>query len=66
MIRASEVRVVIEFLVPGAQRTVTVTKRLEYADAGIPHYWIVDLSRATGTFTTTVPFPVTIDLGRLN
>ncbi|MGW0521638.1 Uma2 family endonuclease [Crossiella sp. NPDC003009] len=86
IIRASEVRLVVEVVSPGSRRTDNVTKRLEYADAGIPHYWIVDItrpvslvachrteefgyqddSRVTGTFTTTVPFPVTIDLGRLN
>ena len=28
---------------PGSHRTDHVIKRGEYADAGIPHYWIVDL-----------------------
>ncbi|MCP2258401.1 putative restriction endonuclease [Streptoalloteichus tenebrarius] len=60
-------------------------KSVEYADAGIPHYWIVDIEHpvslvachltdefgyqdapaATGTFTTTDPFPVTLDLDQL-
>jgi hypothetical protein len=60
-------------------------KRAEYADAGIPHYWIVDLDEpvslvacrlagelgyvdpgaVNGTFRTTVPFPVEIDLPAL-
>ncbi|MCO1581700.1 Uma2 family endonuclease [Crossiella sp. SN42] len=86
MIRASEVLVVVEVVSPGSRRTDNVAKRTEYAEAGIPHYWILDIvepmslvachlteefgyqddSRVTGTFTTTVPFPVTIDLGRLN
>lgn len=42
-IRASEVAIVVEFVSPGSQRTDNVIKRGEYADAGIPHYWIVDL-----------------------
>jgi Uma2 family endonuclease len=36
--------VVVEFVFPGSRRTDHVTKRGEYADAGIPHYWIVDLT----------------------
>jgi Uma2 family endonuclease len=43
LLRASEVLVVIEIVSPGSKRTDRVTKRGEYADAGIPHYWIVDL-----------------------
>ncbi|MGH3910498.1 MAG: Uma2 family endonuclease [Pseudonocardiaceae bacterium] len=43
LIRAGEVLVVVEVVSPGSHRTDYVTKRGEYADAGIPHYWIVDL-----------------------
>ncbi|MGH3905537.1 MAG: Uma2 family endonuclease [Pseudonocardiaceae bacterium] len=43
LIRAAEVLVVVEIVSPGSRRTDQVTKRGEYADAGIPHYWIVDL-----------------------
>jgi Uma2 family endonuclease len=43
LIRACEVLVVVEIVSPGSRRTDYVTKRSEYADAGIPHYWIVDL-----------------------
>ncbi len=43
MIRASEVLVVVEIVSPGSWRTDHVAKRSEYADAGIEHYWIVDL-----------------------
>ncbi|MDQ2790238.1 MAG: Uma2 family endonuclease [Pseudonocardiales bacterium] len=43
MIRAAEVLVVVEIVSPGSRRTDHVAKRSEYADAGIPHYWIVDL-----------------------
>ncbi len=44
MIKASEVRVAIEVVSAGSRRTDYVDKRREYADAGIPHYWIVDIS----------------------
>jgi Uma2 family endonuclease len=44
VIRASEVLVVAEVVSPGSRRTDNVIKRGEYADAGIPHYWIVDLT----------------------
>jgi Uma2 family endonuclease len=43
LIRASEMLVVIEIVSPGSRRTDNVVKRAEYADAGIPHYWIVDI-----------------------
>lgn len=38
-----DVLVAIEVVSPGSRRTDTVTKRSEYAEAGIEHYWIVDL-----------------------
>jgi Uma2 family endonuclease len=44
MIRASEVLLVAEIVSPGSKRTDYVTKHGEYADAGIPHYWIIDLT----------------------
>jgi hypothetical protein len=44
VIRASEVLVVVEVLSPGSRRTDHVHKRGEYADAGIPHYWILDVT----------------------
>ena len=43
LLRASEVVVVVEIVSPGSRRTDHVIKRGEYADAGIPHYWILDL-----------------------
>jgi Uma2 family endonuclease len=43
MIQAAEVVAVIEIVSPGSRRTDHVVKRGEYADAGIPYYWIVDL-----------------------
>ncbi len=43
IIRAPEVVVTAEFVSPGSRRTDHVAKSADYADAGIPHYWIVDL-----------------------
>ncbi len=34
----------MECLSPGTSRTDRVAKRSEYADAGIPHYWILDVT----------------------
>lgn len=44
LIKASEVVLVIEILSPGSKRMDNVIKRSEYADAGIPHYWILDIA----------------------
>lgn len=41
--RASEAVLAVEVVSPGSRRMDNVMKRAEYADAGIPHYWIVDL-----------------------
>ena len=43
VLRASEVVLAVEIVSPGSERTDHTVKHLEYADAGIPHYWIVDL-----------------------
>ena len=43
VIRASDVLVVVEIVSRGSVRMDNVIKRGEYADAGIPHYWIIDL-----------------------
>lgn len=40
---AADVLVAAEIVSPGTGRTDRVTKRTEYADAGIPHYWLVEL-----------------------
>jgi Uma2 family endonuclease len=45
LIRAGEVLIVVEIVSPGSRRTDYVTKRSEYADAGIPYYWIGDLDQ---------------------
>lgn len=43
---AAEVLLVIEIVSPGSRRTDHMIKRAEYADAGIAHYWIIDLEPA--------------------
>ncbi|MEH6794976.1 MAG: Uma2 family endonuclease [Rhodococcus sp. (in: high G+C Gram-positive bacteria)] len=48
-LQAEDVVLVVEVISPGSRRTDVVTKRSEYADAGIPHYWIVDPDAATLT-----------------
>jgi Uma2 family endonuclease len=45
IIRASEVLVVIEIVSPDSRRTDNVHKRADYAEAGIPRYWMIDLER---------------------
>ena len=93
VLRAGGVRLVVEVISPGSRRLDTMVKRDEYADAGIPHYWIVDLGGpgehitltahhlagefgpvtsnsgdagpVAGTFATTEPFPVRVDLDAL-
>ena len=44
LIRASEVAVIVEIVSPGSRRTDNIAKRRDYAEAGIPWYWIVDIS----------------------
>jgi Uma2 family endonuclease len=43
MIRATEVVLVVEVVSPSSKRIDHRHKRNDYADAGIPHYWIVDI-----------------------
>jgi Uma2 family endonuclease len=43
LLRAAATVLVVEIVSPGSRRTDTMIKRGEYADAGIPHYWIVDV-----------------------
>jgi Uma2 family endonuclease len=43
LLRASEVVLAIEILSVGSQRTDRSIKHAEYADAGIPHYWLIDI-----------------------
>ncbi|WP_225439851.1 Uma2 family endonuclease [Amycolatopsis eburnea] len=80
MLKADEVAVVVEIATAGSRRTDYRVKHDEYADAGIPHYWIVDLAEpvtliacqgyqdaaaVAKTFTTDDPFPVKLDLDAL-
>ncbi len=56
LITAEQVVLAVEVVSPGSRRTDHVTKRSEYADAGIAHYWIVDLDDpATITTLTLTP-----------
>jgi Uma2 family endonuclease len=43
LLRARSVQLVVEIVSPGSRRMDRVVKRGEYAEAGIPNYWIVDL-----------------------
>ncbi|MDS0133331.1 MULTISPECIES: Uma2 family endonuclease [unclassified Amycolatopsis] len=80
LLRAEDVVLVAEVVVPGSKRTDYRVKRDEYADAGIPHYWIVDITgpvslvacdghlaaaAVTGVFSAEVPFPARLDLDAL-
>jgi Uma2 family endonuclease len=80
LLRAAEVIIAVEIVAPDSRRIDTVDKRGEYAEAGIPWYWIIDIDeprsltayrnaaeqqRATGTFTTEEPFPIRLELDRL-
>jgi hypothetical protein len=47
LLRAVATTLVVEIISSGSRRTDTVIKRGEYADAGIAHYWIIDLARPT-------------------
>jgi Uma2 family endonuclease len=43
LLRADEVALAVEIISAGSQRTDRVIKHGEHADAGIPHYWILDI-----------------------
>ena len=44
-----DVLVVVEILSPGSEGVDMVTKRAEYAAAGIPQYWVIDQDQAQTT-----------------
>ena len=43
-VAAADVLLAVEITSPGTVRTDRITKLYEYADAGIPAYWLLDLS----------------------
>ncbi len=43
LLRASDVVLAVEIISPSSRRMDTVVKHGEYADAGLRHYWVVDL-----------------------
>jgi Uma2 family endonuclease len=43
---AGDARLVVEAVSPGSARIDRVAKMAEYAEAGIPHYWIVDVAES--------------------
>jgi Uma2 family endonuclease len=44
---ASDVLIAVEIISPGSRNVDTHLKAFEYAEAGIPHYWLVDLDPPT-------------------
>ncbi|RZS43309.1 Uma2 family endonuclease [Herbihabitans rhizosphaerae] len=48
---AADVVLAVEIVSPGSKRMDYVIKRGEYADAGIPHYWIIDLGEPASLAT---------------
>jgi Uma2 family endonuclease len=42
----ADVLLVVEIIAPGSEGTDTLTKRGEYAAAGVPQYWVVDRDQA--------------------
>jgi Uma2 family endonuclease len=53
VLRASEVVLAVEVVSTGSERMDRTIKRDEYADAGIPHYWVVDLGEPGDRITLT-------------
>ena len=52
-VTAHDVALVIEVASPHTRRLDRTVKRDEYADAGIPHYWVVDLGEPGDPVTLT-------------
>jgi Uma2 family endonuclease len=53
---AGDVLLAVEIISPGSGTTDRITKLGEYAEAGIPHYWLIDLKQ---------PATLTVDVSRL-
>ncbi|WP_246632334.1 Uma2 family endonuclease [Pseudonocardia nigra] len=49
---ASEAVLAVEIISPGSRNVDRYLKPVEYADAGIPHYWLVDLDPPVPSITT--------------
>ncbi len=47
LLPADDVVLAVEILSPSSRRTDSTIKHDEYSDAGIPHYWIVDIDGRT-------------------
>ncbi|MDN5861674.1 MAG: Uma2 family endonuclease [Pseudonocardia sp.] len=50
-IRATDALLAIEIISPGSRNVDLHLKPFEYADAGIPHYWVVDLDPPAPSIT---------------
>jgi len=50
---AAKVLIAVEVISPGSRRKDTLVKPMEYAEAGIPHYWVIDLE-PPATFTAYI------------
>lgn len=44
----------VEIISPGARRTDRILKAVEYATAGIPYYWVIDLTEPASLVTFTL------------
>jgi Uma2 family endonuclease len=61
---AADVVLAVEIVSPGSGLTDRVTKRIQYAEAGIAHYWIIDLDppvSLTGYLLVDGDYEVTVD-----
>jgi Uma2 family endonuclease len=59
ILRASGTVLTVEIVSPGTRRRDRIMKRDEYADAGIPNYWVIDLSEPV----SLLPLRLTEELG---
>jgi Uma2 family endonuclease len=48
---AEEVLLAVEIISPGSRKIDTHLKPFEYSEAGIPHYWVVDLDPPVPSIT---------------
>jgi Uma2 family endonuclease len=51
---AGEVLLAVEIISPGSRVTDRITKAAEYAGAGIPYYWVIDLTPPASLTTFTL------------